>query len=244
HKPEDPIERERIEKAGYKVTLDGRVSGGLNLSRAIGDHGYKRTPNLPAAEQAITAYPEIKTLTIEEKDEFMIIACDGIWNFMSSQDVVDFVRNRLSKSSLTQICDDLFMYCLAPNTSGDGTGCDNMTCIIVTFKPHHIRAVDTSSFSSSAHELSPTLTDPQEKSPWQSMFNHPTTSEINSTTKRSLSPDFVTSTENGTKKQKLFEKMTTSTNGTLNSNNEADRTATSTSPKQTSFSFTLDNGGK
>jgi hypothetical protein len=27
HKPEDPDERSRIEKAGYKVTLDGRVSG-------------------------------------------------------------------------------------------------------------------------------------------------------------------------------------------------------------------------
>ncbi len=27
HKPEDAKERSRIEKAGYKVTLDGRVSG-------------------------------------------------------------------------------------------------------------------------------------------------------------------------------------------------------------------------
>jgi protein phosphatase 1G len=25
------------------------------------------------------------------------------------------------------------MHCLAPNTSGDGTGCDNMTAIIVKF---------------------------------------------------------------------------------------------------------------
>lgn len=29
----------------------------------------------------------------------------------------------------------LLDHCLAPDTSGDGTGCDNMTCIIVTFKP-------------------------------------------------------------------------------------------------------------
>lgn len=28
----------------------------------------------------------------------------------------------------------LFEHCLAPNTVGDGTGCDNMTCIIVQFK--------------------------------------------------------------------------------------------------------------
>lgn len=27
--------------------------------------------------------------------------------------------------------------CLAPDTSGDGTGCDNMTCIIISFKPRN-----------------------------------------------------------------------------------------------------------
>lgn len=29
----------------------------------------------------------------------------------------------------------LFHNCLAPNTIGDGTGCDNMTAIIIKFKP-------------------------------------------------------------------------------------------------------------
>ena len=37
HKPEDDLERTRIEKAGGRVTADGRVNGGLNLSRAIGE---------------------------------------------------------------------------------------------------------------------------------------------------------------------------------------------------------------
>ena len=27
----------------------------------------------------------------------------------------------------------MFDFCLAPDTSGDGTGCDNMTCVIVCF---------------------------------------------------------------------------------------------------------------
>lgn len=41
HKPEDEEESARIINAGGRVTLDGRVNGGLNLSRAIGDHAYK-----------------------------------------------------------------------------------------------------------------------------------------------------------------------------------------------------------
>ena len=36
HKPEDEPEQTRINKAGGKVTFDGRVNGGLNLSRALG----------------------------------------------------------------------------------------------------------------------------------------------------------------------------------------------------------------
>lgn len=29
----------------------------------------------------------------------------------------------------------LFTTCLAPNTCGDGTGCDNMTAVIIQFQP-------------------------------------------------------------------------------------------------------------
>ena len=36
------------------------------------------------------------------------------------------------------------MKCLAPNTQGDGTGCDNMTCLIVQFEPDWLKSVDQS----------------------------------------------------------------------------------------------------
>ncbi|XP_054153555.1 probable protein phosphatase CG10417 [Oppia nitens] len=134
HKPEDDLERDRVEKAGGKVTQDGRVNGGLNLSRAIGDHSYKNNTRLTDREQMITALPDIKTLDLDQSDEFMVIACDGIWNSMTSQQVVEFVRHRINKvDKLSKICDELFRTCLAPNTHGDGTGCDNMTAVIVKF---------------------------------------------------------------------------------------------------------------
>lgn len=110
HKPEDQPEMERIVKAGGKVTADGRVNGGLNLSRALGDHSYKKNTELPAEEQMISALPDIKTASLDlEKDEFMILACDGIWNSMSSQNVINFVRERLQKGQekISKICEEV-----------------------------------------------------------------------------------------------------------------------------------------
>ncbi|KAM0726289.1 Protein phosphatase 1G [Formica fusca] len=136
HKPEDAPEMERIVKAGGEVTGDGRVNGGLNLSRALGDHAYKQNMVLPAEEQMISALPDVRHITIEPgRDEFMVLACDGIWNFMTSQNVVQFVRTRLSQNyeNISKICEELFDHCLAPDTLGDGTGCDNMTAVIIKF---------------------------------------------------------------------------------------------------------------
>lgn len=107
HKPEDEPERERVLKAGGKVTADGRVNGGLNLSRAIGDHAYKQNKELSDREQMITALPDVKRLTISPgEDEFMVLACDGIWNYMSSQEVVDFVKPKLEGAEkISSICE-------------------------------------------------------------------------------------------------------------------------------------------
>lgn len=142
HKPEDEPEMARIINAGGKVTQDGRVNGGLNLSRAIGDHAYKQNRELSDREQMITALPDIRVLTINpSEDEFMVLACDGIWNFMSSQEVVDFVRPRLQETAkISQICEEIFDHCLAPNTMGDGTGCDNMTAVIVQFQSQTLQS--------------------------------------------------------------------------------------------------------
>uniref|UniRef100_A0A3B4GGA7 Protein phosphatase 1G n=1 Tax=Pundamilia nyererei TaxID=303518 RepID=A0A3B4GGA7_9CICH len=142
HKPEDEVELARIKNAGGKVTMDGRVNGGLNLSRAIGDHFYKRNKSLPPEEQMISAMPDVKVLTLNEDHDFMVIACDGIWNVLSSQEVVDFISEKIKPDqngktrALSSIVEELLDHCLAPDTSGDGTGCDNMTCVIVTFRAH------------------------------------------------------------------------------------------------------------
>jgi len=154
HKPEDEIEMKRIEKAGGEVSEQGRINGGLNLSRAIGDHNYKKNKQLPHEEQMVSYVPDVTTIELNEHDEFMVLACDGIWNVMDNQEVVDFVRERLYPEkynkkyeplSLCEINKQLFDKCLASSTTGDGTGCDNMTCMIVKFHPDWLKSMKRSS---------------------------------------------------------------------------------------------------
>ena len=50
----------------------------------------------------------------------------------------------------TDNCLQLFDHCLAPNTLGDGTGCDNMTAVIVQFQTELVNQDDRKSAKRSA----------------------------------------------------------------------------------------------
>ncbi|KAJ3040587.1 Protein phosphatase 2C 2 [Rhizophlyctis rosea] len=131
HKPVNPGEHSRITSAGGFVEF-GRVNGNLALSRAIGDFEFKNNSNLPPEEQIVTANPDIVERQLGEGDEFVVIACDGIWDCLSNQQVVDFIRPRIAQNiPLGQICEQLMDKCLAPDSEVGGVGCDNMTVVIV-----------------------------------------------------------------------------------------------------------------
>lgn len=83
----------------------------------------------------ITANPDIKSEKLLPSDEFLILACDGVWDILSNQEAVDFIRPLLQTKSLTEVASDVFTRCLATDISASmGLGCDNMTCIVVVFK--------------------------------------------------------------------------------------------------------------
>lgn len=132
HKPTNEGERARITAAGGYIEY-GRVNGNLALSRALGDFEFKKNYNLPAEKQVITADPEITVHDRTDDDEFVVVACDGIWDCLSSQQVVNFVRYQVSEGkTLSEIGENMCEHCLAPDTtSGAGIGCDNMTVLIV-----------------------------------------------------------------------------------------------------------------
>ena len=133
HKPALPTELARISRAGGWVTAQGRINGNLNLSRALGDLKYKGDKKLGRHEQIITAQPDVTQRKLEKGDEFIVLACDGVWDCMTNQEVVDFVRSRLSagEKNLIAIAEAILDHCIAedPKTTG-GIGGDNMTCII------------------------------------------------------------------------------------------------------------------
>uniref|UniRef100_A0A7S3QPN3 PPM-type phosphatase domain-containing protein n=1 Tax=Dunaliella tertiolecta TaxID=3047 RepID=A0A7S3QPN3_DUNTE len=117
HKPASERERSRIIAAGGFLSEIGgvcRVNGNLNLSRAIGDLKYKSSTELPAKDQIITAEPDICQITLTPEDRFFVLACDGIWDVMSNQDVVDFVSQKLDMGmSPSQTASALLDACLA-----------------------------------------------------------------------------------------------------------------------------------
>ena len=108
HAPSNPTERERIIKAGGTVenvaytlpngssSATDRINGKLAVSRSFGDSTYKQNLSLSPNEQLVSAVPELRHHIINaENDQFLLLACDGVWDVMSSKHAVDFVRKEL-----------------------------------------------------------------------------------------------------------------------------------------------------
>ena len=134
HKPNNLIEHDRISKAGGWV-LDGRVNGQLALSRAIGDFDFKKNQSMAPEKQAVTCDPDVSVTELTKDDEFLIIACDGIWDVVSNEEAVNFIREGLKAGeSVASVVTRLLDRCLAENTTGTMLGTDNMTCLVVVFR--------------------------------------------------------------------------------------------------------------
>nr|CAD7449738.1 unnamed protein product [Timema bartmani] len=133
HKPSNEIEIKRIQAAGGWVEYN-RVNGNLALSRALGDFVFKKNEKKKAEEQIVTAFPDVEVRKITYDWEFVIMACDGIWDVMTNEEVVEFVRMRLGTGMDPEdICEDLMTRCLAPDCQMGGLGCDNMTVVLICF---------------------------------------------------------------------------------------------------------------
>lgn len=98
HKPDDPEEQARIESWGgfvcppheeglsARVYLDKEFTMiGLAMSRSIGDHAVKKVGVIPE--------PEVTIYDVQSEDQFLIMASDGVWEFISCQEAVEIVQS-------------------------------------------------------------------------------------------------------------------------------------------------------
>ena len=97
-KPTDPEEKKRIESSGgeisqyeedgeksgpYRVWAKGQTYPGIAMSRSIGD--------FVATKLGVIPEPICLEYTIDKDTKFIIIASDGIWEFLSNKKVVHIV---------------------------------------------------------------------------------------------------------------------------------------------------------
>ena len=116
HKPFLKKEHERIKKCGGYVEKciyeDGVADGpyrvwdspdlkypGLAISRSIGD--------TDATNLGVISEPDICVKTTKKEMEFIIIASDGVWEFMDNKDVCDFVRNFYLNGNAKEAAEEL-----------------------------------------------------------------------------------------------------------------------------------------
>uniref|UniRef100_A0A6C0LTJ6 protein-serine/threonine phosphatase n=1 Tax=viral metagenome TaxID=1070528 RepID=A0A6C0LTJ6_9ZZZZ len=99
HKPNWPDEKKRIEQINltskivrpiYKDKLANvwRV-GDLSVSRSFGD-----LDNIPH----VTHNPDIYDYVLTDTDEFLVIACDGLWDVIDVSEVTNFVKDHMNNN--------------------------------------------------------------------------------------------------------------------------------------------------
>ncbi|TVY20127.1 Protein phosphatase 2C-like [Lachnellula arida] len=113
HKGSDENEGKRISNAGGLI-LNNRVNGVLAVTRALGDAYMK---------DLVTGHPYTTETVIQpDLDEFIILACDGLWDVCSDQEAVDLIRDISDPSTAAK---KLVEHALARFST------DNLSCMIV-----------------------------------------------------------------------------------------------------------------
>jgi serine/threonine protein phosphatase PrpC len=126
HKPNWPDEMHRIKQAGGEIVFDGfdfRIKD-LSVSRAFGDID---------AEPYVINKPEIFLRKLSKKDKFMILACDGVWDILSNQDVVNIVLENCYDSDGNRINKKNNIAKKISEIAFEKGSTDNLTTLVVFF---------------------------------------------------------------------------------------------------------------
>ncbi|MEW5299905.1 MAG: hypothetical protein WDW36_002875 [Sanguina aurantia] len=138
HKPTNPEEKTRILKSNgrverlvdemgqpmgpHRVWLQYAWIPGLAMSRALGD--------VLAHQVGVTSEPEHTVMEVTPQDRFIVLASDGVWEFISSQEAVDIIAQYpTAEESCRQLVDEAYNRWL---TEEEGV-VDDITAVVVRF---------------------------------------------------------------------------------------------------------------
>ena len=115
HKPNLPQEYERILQSGgivdkltdqfgckvgpYRVYRNGLTYPGLAMSRSLGD--------FQAKDCGVITEPEIIEYNVSHNSKYMVICSDGVWEFLSNEQVRDLGNKFFNKGELGNFCSQL-----------------------------------------------------------------------------------------------------------------------------------------
>ena len=133
----DPVERRRVLKSGgfvaeprepglpARIYLDKECTlVGLAMSRSLGDHNMKKI--------GVIANPVITHHVVADQDEFLILASDGVWEFISSEEAVRIVGDCLDKGlTASEASIQLIRHAMKLWKKIEGDYRDDITAIVV-----------------------------------------------------------------------------------------------------------------
>jgi len=126
HRPQDNDgERERLEGLGVEVSSDGYVHGRIGVSRAFGDWAWDDGEKC----KGLLCRPDVVTTEITSDTEFLLLACDGVFEKMTNREAGQIVRRRLrSAGDARGAAEAVVKHAVKRN------GSDNVSAVVVLFK--------------------------------------------------------------------------------------------------------------
>ena len=139
-KPTDEGEKKRIERYGgevrqiiengkpvgpFRVYKKGMDFPGIAMSRSIGD--------TYSTALGVVCEPDIKEVEIAENTQFIIIASDGVWEFLENKDVMEIVMPFYNSKNVEGASKKLVEEATKNWTENEKNGRDDITCIVLFF---------------------------------------------------------------------------------------------------------------
>lgn len=122
HKISDDDEKKRVLACGGQIFM-GRLFGTLAISRAFGD-GEMKQPKQPA--NYVSVEPHISKHELSPDDEFIVMACDGLWDKVTHEEACLYVSKLLHYKTLEEATKFLMDEAMDRNTK------DNVTIIVIS----------------------------------------------------------------------------------------------------------------